>query len=307
MKEESNFPDNFVKNQSIETKKIYHNLSQHRIVVGDNGGKLTVWDAEYGILLAELVLHKSSITGIKSLIVDATKQNLVFVSSIDKILSVWNIDTYELAKTTKFSSNAAKLFLSFNFQHSNELILVAGLDLKIYDYNLDLVDEYFRKTNENSIKHIIELDNDRFVVASNSDIELYCIVVEKLSVSSYEEQKSAPMYDQKFEKKVKLKADNREKNAHKDSILSLSKVSDSSFVSSSSDGVLIIWNSIDLKKLVVLKPSDEIQKREALSLTKASCVKPLTEVNSAEIPNNYFMKLKFNDVFKAIHVSIKRI
>jgi len=238
---------------------------------------LTVWDCDHGILLAQLKFHKSSITGIKSLNCESGKNNLIVVSSIDKILTVWNTDTYELEKTTKFSSNAFKLFLNLKLKGLNDLILVAGMDLKIYDHNLDLLDEYFRKTNENSLKYIIDMENDQFVVATNYDIESYSIVTEKIVADSYENQKSTLISDEKLEKKIKLRAENREKNVHRESILSLSKVSDAMFVSSSSDGLFILWNCEDLKKLIVLKPVIEFQ-NEVLSLTKASSVKRLTDV-----------------------------
>ena len=81
-----------------------------RFVVGDDAGIVSVWDAEvnsnlyiyifniyspnyitsvvinfkHGILLAELIFHKSSITGIIKL----KNQDAIVVSSADKILSV---------------------------------------------------------------------------------------------------------------------------------------------------------------------------------------------------------------------------
>ena len=83
-----------------------------RFVVGDDAGNLTVWEAEvntsfkysicspnkiikcsffinfkHGILLAELIFHKSSITGIIKL----KNQDAIVVSSADKILSVCSI------------------------------------------------------------------------------------------------------------------------------------------------------------------------------------------------------------------------
>lgn len=132
---------------------------------------------------------------------------------------VWNIDTYELVKTTKFISNAAKLFLNLNFNSKN-LLLVAGLDLKLYDHNLDLIDEYFRKTNENSIKNIVGIENDRFVVASNYDLESYLILISKSSLSNENR-----LLDEEYEEKIKLKEVQKYKNAHKDSILCLTKIS----------------------------------------------------------------------------------
>lgn len=244
---------------SVTKILVLDNESTNRLVIGDHSGYLSVWDSEYGCLLADLKLHTSSITGIFRLLGDSSKRNLIVVSSVDKMLSVWNTDTYELVKTTKFSSNACKLFLNFS-----DLILVAGLDLKLYDNNLDLIDEYFRKTNENTIKHIIDIDRDRFVVASNFDLESYCMSV-------------ASKTSEILEKRIKLKEVNRQKNAHRDSIQSLCRISDTSFASGSSEGLLIVWNAHDFRKLIILKPSCDLQLETKLNLTSASCVKPLSD------------------------------
>ena len=151
------------------------------------------------------------------------------------------------------------------------------MDLKLYDHKLELIDEYFRKTNENSLKHIIQIENDRFVVASNFDLESYCVFIAKTSVSNFDAF-NIPEQD-KFEKKIKLKEVNKQKNAHTDTILSLSKISEISFASGSSEGLLIIWNSDDFSKLIILKPLSEFQSEVKLSLTSASCIKPLSEVS----------------------------
>ena len=85
-----------------------------------------------------------------------------------------------------------------------------GLDLKLYDKNLELVDEYFRKTVDNSIKHMIEFENGIFILATNVDIETYYLMESRHSAKS--------------DKYFCLKELNKETNAHKDSILSLCKI-----------------------------------------------------------------------------------
>lgn len=131
---------------------------------------------------------------------------------------MWNIDTFQLIKTTKFCSNASKLFLSLKFNR-HDLLLVAGLDLKLYDSSLNLIEEFFRKTNDNSIKFVVSPVESQFIVASNCDIELYHICSVKSSASNLE------ISNEHFEESVRVKEFKKVKNAHKDSILCLTVVS----------------------------------------------------------------------------------
>ena len=90
-------------------------------------------------------------------------------------------------------------------------MLLAGIDLKLYDSNLNLVDEIKRKKRENSIKHIISVKEDRLILATNSDLEIYGLVY-----SIENETKSSSF---------KLKELKLHLNAHADTILYLNKIS----------------------------------------------------------------------------------
>ena len=53
------------------------------------------------------------------------------------------------------------------------------------------------------------------------------------------------------------------------------------FASGSSDGILILWNSEHLRKVIILRPFQELIANEAmlkLNLTSTSCIRPLSDV-----------------------------
>ncbi len=94
---------------------------------------------------------------------------------------------------------------------NNEYFITAGVDLKLFDSNLKLIHEYNRSNKENSIKLIIKIQNERIVVASNNDIEIYGIV------SNSFQDNSVDLY--------RIRELKRFLNAHKDSILTLENIS----------------------------------------------------------------------------------
>lgn len=100
---------------------------------------------------------------------------------------------------------------------------MGGFDLKLYDTDLKLIDEYSRNTKENSIKYMIQIKSDKLVLATNSDIEIYGIIPsasintlakENQSINKNEEQNNLTIKELK-----------KYLNAHKDSILTLAKLS----------------------------------------------------------------------------------
>jgi WD40 repeat protein len=144
------------------------------------------------------------------------------------------------------------LNLNANFISNQNLFIVAGLGLKLYNTNLSLVDEFDRNTKDNSIKLMCSIKKDRFVLATNSDVEVYTLAIRNNS------------YIMKLFQKTK--------NAHKDSILCLDSVSGELFASGSSDGHLILWNSESLATMH-LRPFDELNKNEtALRLSSTSII-----------------------------------
>lgn len=84
-------------------------------------------------------------------------------------------------------------------------MIVAGIDIKLYDTDLFQVDEFKRKKRDNSVKHMIKIKDDKFVAASNYDLEIYGLV----DLSS----------------DFRLKELKCHANAHSDTILYLNKIS----------------------------------------------------------------------------------
>jgi hypothetical protein len=105
--------------------------------------------------------------------------------------------------------------------------IVAGLDLKLYDTSLNEIDEYSRKTKENSIKFMILIKNDKLVLATNSDIEVYGLIDSNIhsnesdDMNAYENSNS----ENNDIQDLRIKELKKYINVHKDSILCLDNLS----------------------------------------------------------------------------------
>jgi hypothetical protein len=100
---------------------------------------------------------------------------------------------------------------------------MGGFDLKLYDTDLKLIEQYSRNTKENTIKYMIQIKSDKLVLATNSDLEVYGIISltsintlakENLSINKNVEKNNSTIKELK-----------KYLNAHKDSILTLTKLS----------------------------------------------------------------------------------
>ena len=133
------------------------------------------------------------------------------------IQKVWDIERYLLLKNESFCSKSNKAFLGLTI-FNKELILVAGLDIQIYDSHLNLIEDFSRKTKENSIKYLIRAKNNKFIISTNNDLELY-----ELYENKNDEKKSFDELldgvSQLCESQVLIKAHQRHVNAHIDTIL----------------------------------------------------------------------------------------
>jgi hypothetical protein len=164
-----------------------------------------------------------------------------------------------------------KLFLNLNgtFGNNQNFFIAGGLDLKLYNTNLSLVDEWTRKTKENSIKLMCSIKRDRFVLATNYDLEIYALALRVNRSAAVEEGPVVTNYIMKLLKTYPDAHDNR----CRDSILCLDSISEGLFASGSSDGHLILWNSDSLVKTMSLRPFDELNRNEtALRLGSTSII-----------------------------------
>lgn len=154
--------------------------------------------------------------------------------------------------------------------------ILGGLDLKLFDLDLNLVDEHSRKTNDNTCKFASMIKTDKFAVATNSDIEIYALVC--LSGGDTAPNQRTKKHNTNINSYVRIKELKKFVNAHDDSILCLSKLTESVFASGSSDGHLILWQSDTLIRVYELRPFDELaraddMKRLALpSITSFRCL-----------------------------------
>ena len=97
---------------------------------------------------------------------------------------------------------------------NDNFLLAAGVNLKLFDTNLNLLDECVRKNKENSIKFLITIKNDRIVIATNFDIEIFAIINANNDENVLEDENSYKL--------VELK---QYYNTHKENILALEIIS----------------------------------------------------------------------------------
>lgn len=120
--------------------------------------------------------------------------------------------SYKMVKSSNLKSANCRLSLSVNFSN-NDFIICSGVDIWLYDGDLNLADELRRKKRDNSVKHLISIKNEKFAVATNYDLEIYSLV---FSLENENESKQT---------NYKLKELKCINNAHTDTILYLSKIS----------------------------------------------------------------------------------
>lgn len=197
-------------------------------------------------------------------IIEYENLGLLIVSSLERKLSVrksiennvkmsktisiksWNSKTLELVNTAVFGANVNKIMLNLvgSNTESNHF-LMCGQDIRLFDSSLVQIDEYSRQNKEESIKLACLIKKDRFVLATNSDLEVYALVI---------------IFTEKANLKLKLLK--KASNVHEigSSILCLGCVNESLFASGSSDGQLILWNTETLNKSFELRPFDGLNK-----------------------------------------------
>ncbi|CAF1016158.1 unnamed protein product [Brachionus calyciflorus] len=246
--------------------QIYVLRDKKRFIVGDDSGNLTVWDSNSGTKLTEMRYHQQSINSIVEF--NHFDKSILIVSSNDKSITSWDMHSYKLTNIIKLDSSAYRIFLSCNMSN---LFIVGGLNLKIYDSNLSLLDEFSRETKENSIRHILLTKKEKIVVATNTDLEFYVLI----TVNKKLESKSTSEFSHFRVKELK-----KHLNCHYDSILCLDNLNDSYFASGSTDGQIKIWQSDTLNILYELRPFEDISLNDnfsKLNFNSICCVKSFNE------------------------------
>jgi hypothetical protein len=178
-----------------------------------------------------------------------------------------------------------RLFFSVNI-NENDFLLVSGIDIQLVDLELNVIDEFKRKKRDNTIKHMIALKDNKFILATNNDLEIFVLIH-----SNDNDEKTSSSY--------KIKELKSYSNAHLDSILYINKISDSMFASASANGILTLWHSDHLFKIIDLKPFDELNKNESMlkqNLTCITCFKPFYEVEHTKkyLKTNISINLLFH-------------
>ena len=193
------------------------------------------------------------------------------------------MDTYAHINTLRFTSlQTNKLVMKcsppLDETSSDIYFILGGLDLKLFDLDLNLVDEHSRKTKDNSIKFTTMIKTDKFAVATNSDIEIYALVC--LGAGNANSNEDHNELNKSHRSYIRIKELKKFVNSHEDSILCLSKLTEAMFASGSSNGHLIIWQSDTLIRLLELRPFDELNhESKRLALTSITSFRCLLEVN----------------------------
>ena len=87
------------------------------------------------------------------------------------------MENYTRINKARFSSNVNKTIINCSYLDDCEkYFILGGIDLKLFDLKLNLVDEQVRKTKDNSIKFMTLIKNDKLALATNSDVEIYALV-----------------------------------------------------------------------------------------------------------------------------------
>lgn len=128
---------------------------------------------------------------------------------------------------------------------------------------------------------MILIKNDKIVLATNTDIEIYALVAlnNANSIETFTNLEDMSVSEAPIN--IKIKELKKYSSAHKDSILCLENISDILFASGSSDGNLIVWHSETLMRTMSLKPFEELNLNEnllRLSLNSIITFKCLLEV-----------------------------
>ncbi len=165
----------------------------------------------------------------------------------------WNIENLTQITTATFDSHSNKIFLNLkthDYPNNPNLFIVAGYDIRLYDSDLKLHDNFSRYTKEESIKLMSLVGRDRVALVTNSDIEIYDLVKGQVVENSQQ-----PYYGLKFVKKIT--------NEYEDSILHLERLNELLFATGSSDGELVIWKSETLDKFHCVKLFEELHKNDS--------------------------------------------
>jgi hypothetical protein len=89
------------------------------------------------------------------------------------MFKIWDIDEFNLLKSIEFGPNINRIHLKSS---QYRCIITAGLNLRLYNFDSEILDEFSRKNREDSVKFMIYMKNDKIVLATNLDIEFYALV-----------------------------------------------------------------------------------------------------------------------------------
>lgn len=211
---------------------------------------------------------------------DYTRINtLRFPSShINKVMMKCGAPSLDAGISTVTTTKSATQMSSHTIYDNDIYFILAGLDLKLFDLDLNLVDEHSRKTIDNTCKFASMIKADKFAVATNSNIEIYALVCLGGGGTMAAANQRTRKHKTNINSYVRIKELKYFVNAHDDSISCLSKLTESVFASGSSDGHIILWQSDTLLRVYELRPFDELAraddtKRLALpSVTSFRCL-----------------------------------
>jgi hypothetical protein len=151
---------------------------------------------------------------------------MIIALSSDKSLSAWDDSTYNIIDAIPCNPNVFRLIMPVN----SEYFITAGVDLKLYSSNLKTIFELNRTNRENSIKLMIKIRNERIVIASNFDIEIYGLAGNSIQQRSPSTIPNAiknleTLSSQISENGIRIRELKRYLNSHQDTILTLVNIS----------------------------------------------------------------------------------
>nr|XP_048311913.1 WD repeat-containing protein 41 [Myodes glareolus] len=201
-------------------------LDDNRFASAGDDGIIVVWNAQTGEKLLDLRGHTQKITAITAFPpLDSCEQGhqLILTASADRTVGVWDCDTGRQIQSVSCFQSTVKCLTVLQ---GLDVWLSGGNDLGVWNRKLDLL----CKTNhlsDTGISALVEIPRNCVVAAVGKELIIFRLVAPTEGLLEWDIIEVKRLLD------------------HQDNILSLVNINDTSFVTGSHVGELMIWDALD--------------------------------------------------------------
>lgn len=201
-------------------------LDGYRFASAGDDGIIVVWNAQTGEKLLELRGHTQKITAVITFLpldsCEASSQ-LLLTASADRTVGVWDCDTgRQIQRVTCFQSTVKCLAVLQRL----DVWLSGGSDLGVWSRKLDLLCKTSH-LSDTGISALVEIPGNCVAAAVGRELIIFRLVTPTEELLEWDIIEVKRLLD------------------HQDNILSLANINDTSFVTGSHVGELIIWDALD--------------------------------------------------------------